>query len=79
MASYSMLVTAARFSRGLSLGSRMALISGGAWGAALGIYYLMVWIVDAEILSLQGALNFCCGGLLLAAIMGLCQRRSSVS
>jgi len=69
LASQPLMVSLARYAKGLSLGGRMGFIAGGTWGVASLI--LMVLGVAAEKWGIKIILNWVWMGYLISAIIGI--------
>ncbi len=69
MGAYPMMVNAARFARGMTLGMRMALIMGGAWGVSSIAFILLG--KAAGYWTIGTVLNWMWPGYLISAMIGL--------
>ncbi|MCF7956974.1 MAG: hypothetical protein K9M57_00860 [Phycisphaerae bacterium] len=68
MGAYPMMANAARFASGLTLGMRMALIMGGAWGLSSIVFILLA--KAAEYWTIEYVLNWMWPGYLISAMIG---------
>lgn len=67
---YPLMVNMARHSRGLKLGSRMAMIVGGAWGLS-GVFFIGIGALADKVVGLQNVLNWAWVGYLVAAMVAV--------
>lgn len=71
MSAYSLMVTEARFARGLNLGGRMAFASGGTWGIASLTFVLLGFLADKYTWGVEHVIKWTWTGYLLSAIIGV--------
>ncbi|MBN1846078.1 MAG: MFS transporter [Sedimentisphaerales bacterium] len=69
MAAYPLMVMAARFSRGLNLGGRMALSAGGTWGVA-SLAFLLIGVL-ADRWGVGAIMRWTWTGYIASAVIGL--------
>ena len=67
---YPLMVNMARHSRGLKLGSRMALMVGGTWGIA-GLMFSGIGALADKVVGLQNVLNWAWIGYLVSAMVAV--------